>query len=182
MQITLQEFQQLFPAFCRDADCASFLVDILEPMQLRADEELITQGELSDTMYLVWSGRLIQSTESNQIKIDLGETLPGRWVGELGFIDPDDAAATVSAVEDSVVLALTQKALDTLLERSPNEVSIILRVLSLDLAERLRVTRKHVLSKIKEDEYALSEKPEKPDEGWFSRIGRRIVGHVGEGS
>lgn len=177
MQITAREFKQCFPKMGLDNSCIDSLLSAIKPRKLEKGEQLIAQNQFSDTVYLVMSGRLHLEMDSEDIKINLSDCKPGCWTGELGFIEPGVASANVTAAEETIVLPISQSDLTTLLETSPETISVLLHTFSLNLAERLRETRSHVVNKVSEDEYTLEEKPESPDKKWFNMLANKIMSH-----
>jgi len=174
--ITPETFKQRFPMIHLSEIGTAALLAALELRTQNAGELLIRQGQLSDTLYLLWSGRLQIIIGKNGTRLVLGELTPGCWVGEFGFIDPGPAAASVSVLEDATVLALTQHGMQQLHEASPNTASALLQTLSLDLAERLRNASTHTVEKNANDEYTLQRPPEEQESGWLNRIGRKLMG------
>ena len=179
MSITPEAFSQQFPALHLPPEGYDALLAVLKPVDLKAGARLVTQGERSDTLYFLLSGRLQITLESSDTKLVLGELTPGRWVAEFGFIDPGPAAAHVEATEDVTALALTQAGMDSLHETSPNTASALFQSLSLDLAERLRATSRHILEKNADNQYILRQPEDVQDESWLSRIGRMLMGTGG---
>ena len=176
MLITPEAFSQQFPALHLPPDGFPALLAVLKPVDLKADTRLVTQGERSDTLYFLLSGRLQIALISGNTSLVLGEVKPGRWVAEFGFIDPGPAAANVEATEDSTALALPQTGMHSLHQASPNTASALLQSLSLDLAERLRATSRHILEKNADNQYILRQPEDIQDVGWLSRIGRMLMG------
>ena len=146
-QITPEAFSQRFGALPLDAESTALLLSVLETKDLSAGGKLIAHGWFNDTLYLVWSGRLLMTISTDGTKLTLGEVQPGRWVGEFGFIEPGEAAADVTAAEDTTVLALSLESMNKLYEKNPNTASALLQAISLELARRLRATGVHNLEK-----------------------------------
>jgi CRP-like cAMP-binding protein len=179
MEITTKEFKNLFPRICSDDDCINALLSVVEPRKLNAGDQIITQNQRSDTVFLVCSGRLNQEMDTHDGMVNLGDCLPGCWAGELGFIEPDEAAANITAAEETVVLPVSQEELKTLVETSPGTVSALLHAFSMDIAERLRETRRQVLKQISEDEFTLEEKRDERDQSWMGKVARSLMGYYG---
>jgi SulP family sulfate permease len=176
LAITPEAFSRQFPAVHLPPEGFTALLAVLKPVVLKAGTRLVTQGERSDTLYFLLSGRLQITLNSDHTSLVLGELNPGRWVAEFGFIDPGPAAANVEATEDGTALALTQAGMNSLHEASPNTASALLQSLSLDLAERLRATSRHILEKNADNQYILRQPKDLQDVSWLSRIGRKLMG------
>jgi len=80
-------------------------------------EILVREGEPSDTLFLVVSGRFLV-TEAGQRR-PIAEVGAGKSIGEIGFFSGSARTATVTAARDSLVLRLSRKDFDALCEHSP---------------------------------------------------------------
>jgi hypothetical protein len=143
MQITADEFRRRYKAIAGLFGSAPQLEALLREMALTraaAGTELIQFHGPCSTLYLRWEGSLAVSIEGNGAAIRIGELGPGEWVGEVTLIEPGSASATVTAIKDSVLLALPHEAFGRLQARDPAAASALLHAISLNLAERLRVT------------------------------------------
>jgi CRP/FNR family transcriptional regulator, cyclic AMP receptor protein len=85
-------------------------------MELAAGTEIITEGTLGDTLYVVVAGR-VRVHRGNRTIAELG---PGSTVGELAVLVPEARAASVTAVQPTVVLELRKATLDALLADHPD--------------------------------------------------------------
>ena len=87
---------------------------------LAAGEVLFEQGDRSDAAYFVVAGRLRVSQRgadgSSQLLAELGR---GDVVGELGLLDHAPRSATVRAVRDSTLAALSADVFEGLIAKSP---------------------------------------------------------------
>ena len=177
--MTPEAFNQLFPMLHFPGNGIDALLTVLKPITLAANDPLVLQGNRSDTLYFICSGRLQVSFKADDIRLVLGELPPGRWVCEFGFIDPGPAAADVIAQQNCDVLALSQESMNDLYKASPNTASALLQVLSLDLAERLRATSRQTLEKNTTNQYTLRQPEHQIDDNWVNRIFRRLFGFTG---
>ena len=170
MQITPEAFRQRFSSLRFDAASTTLLLSVLKPIDLVAGDKLLSEGQFNDTLYLVWSGRLLMTVAFRDTKLTLGEVESGSWVGDFGFIDPGTAIEDVAAKESTTVLALSQNGLKELSEKSVDAASALLQALSLELARRLRTTRIHYIEKSGEHEYALRIPPVSENKGWIDML------------
>jgi signal transduction histidine kinase len=94
------------------------LMDMAEPVSLRAGESLIKQGELGDAAYVVIKGEFeIQKlTGQSLIKIDVRN--PGDVVGEMALLSQGPRNATVLAKTDCEALRIPKEAFEKLLASS----------------------------------------------------------------
>ncbi|MGD9804175.1 MAG: patatin-like phospholipase family protein [Hyphomicrobiaceae bacterium] len=113
-----------------DEERAAFEAE-LEPMSLQRGEVLVCQGEDTDALYIVVSGRFdVRVTGRNGSIAEIG---PGSPVGEIAFLAGGVRTATVTAVRDSLVLRLERGDFDRLCRRIPR----IWETLTTSLARRL---------------------------------------------
>jgi len=99
-------------------------VEQLSKLQARVDlvtvdggEILMREGEPSDTLFLVMSGRFLVTVAGQRRPI--AEIRTGKSIGEIGFFSGSTRTATVTAARDSLVLRLRRKDFDALCEHSP---------------------------------------------------------------
>ncbi len=157
MEITPGTFKQRFKSaaacFPGSQDLQAFLQD-MEVTHVPAGTSLIEQKGECSTLYLVWEGSLAVSIEdSDGQKILLGHIGPGEWVGEVTLIDPGPSTATVMTDSDCVLLSLPHEAFAQMRARHPGAAGALLRMISLNLAERLREHSGEVLQKISDTTY-----------------------------
>jgi NTE family protein len=103
----------------------------LDTLSLQRGEVLVRQGEMTDALYIVVTGRFAITLEGRRDM--LAEVGPGQPIGEIAFLAGGVRTATVTALRDSVVLRLGRSAFEALSEKSPR----IWRTLAVTLAGRL---------------------------------------------
>lgn len=75
--------------------------------QLSRGEVLIRQGDPSDEVYFVLSGRFVAQREgSGEPTAEIGQ---GQPIGEMGFFAGLRRTATITALRDSTVLAISRE-------------------------------------------------------------------------
>lgn len=94
-------------------------VPLLEWIELTGGETLIREGDASDGVYFVISGRLRAFVQKETGLIPIGEIARGETVGEMGALTGEARAATVIAVRDSVLAHASKAAFDELWHRHP---------------------------------------------------------------
>src|SRR5258707_11271686 len=94
------------------------LMDMAEPLSLRAGEILIKQGELGDSAYVVISGEFEIQKQSGQSLIKIDVRHPGDVVGEMALLSRTPRNATVISKTDSEALRIPQQAFEKLLSSS----------------------------------------------------------------
>ncbi len=99
---------------------------------------MVEEGKPIDTLYFVLEGLFHIRTRS--ISGPLAVLGHGEIVGEMSFIDPHEASASVVAAEDSRVLALPHSSLREFLDADPVAASNMYRSLAAIVSRRLRRT------------------------------------------
>ncbi len=103
------------------------LMDMAEPITLRAGEVLMKQGEPGDSAYVVIKGgfEIQKQTGQSLIKIDVRN--PGDVVGEMALLSHAPRSATVIAVADSETLRIPKEAFEKLLASSSSATMAVLQ-------------------------------------------------------
>lgn len=95
------------------------LVQRGELRRLRKGVQIITEGDLGDTLYVVLQGRLRAfSVGANAREITYGRYGPGDYLGELG-LDGGRRSANVETVEPSLCAVVTRATLEQHLQEDP---------------------------------------------------------------
>src|ERR1044071_8782182 len=102
------------------------LMDMAEPVNLRAGEILIKQGELGDSAYVVISGDFEVQKQSGQSLIRIDVRNPGDVVGEMALLSRGPRNATLIAKTDGEVLRIPQEAFEKLLSSSTTAAMAVL--------------------------------------------------------
>jgi CRP/FNR family cyclic AMP-dependent transcriptional regulator len=103
--------------------------------RLARGQVLFTQGEPSDYLFLVRSGRLrVFVASSHGEELVLSVSGPGSALGELSVLDREPRSATVEALEAAELIAVPGDDARTLLETSPKA----LRAVAIALAAGMR--------------------------------------------
>ena len=96
---------------------------------------ILTQGERSNSLYLIIEGRLkVYATDADGRQTLLAFLNAGDFFGELSLLDDEPRSASVMTVAKSHLLCLTQDAFKRFVEAYPEQLLPMLRV----LARRLR--------------------------------------------
>ena len=119
------------------ADAMTALQAQLTPVTLMSGEVLFKEGEPSDSLYIVISGRLrvvsrATDDQSERLVADLGH---GEIVGEMGLVCNEPRSATVVAIRDTNLAKLSESGLNQLAANCAQPIySAIIR----QLASRLK--------------------------------------------
>ena len=80
------------------------VASILEEMGVETGAEIIRQGDMGTTMYVIVEGRVRVHTDGHEVA-ELG---PREVFGELAALDPHPRAATVTALEPTELFAISR--------------------------------------------------------------------------
>jgi predicted acylesterase/phospholipase RssA/CRP-like cAMP-binding protein len=119
------------------AEAMTALEAQLTPVTLMGGEVLFKEGEPSDSLYIVISGRLRVASpavedQPERLVADLGH---GEIVGEMGLVCGEPRSATVVAIRDTNLAKLTEQGFNQL---APNCAQPIYSAIIRQLASRLR--------------------------------------------
>ena len=111
------------------------LDDLLEPVTLRAGQQLFREGQEADGLLLLHAGRLHFESERAG---DLGEAEPGTAVGAFSLVVVGRRETTAVASADAEVLRLSRTAFHRFAEDSPRGACRVLEAALRELAGALR--------------------------------------------
>ena len=103
-------------------ECQSLLT-LFEPVHLKEKDILFHQGDLSDSLYILISGRLCAILEAaNLANRVVGTIEPGETVGELGTLSNEPRTLTIQAEQDSILFKLSNQTFKDLCLKHPEIV------------------------------------------------------------
>lgn len=111
------------------------LYESMSTLHVKTGNVLIKQGEPSDCLYVLLSGRLITVTENGEKRGYVGR---GETVGEMGLISQTPRSATVSALRDSMLLKLDQSHFDRLWKKNPSVLFEVSKIITQRLQRVLK--------------------------------------------
>ncbi|MDQ2695663.1 MAG: patatin-like phospholipase domain-containing protein [Pseudomonadota bacterium] len=106
---------------------------------LHRGEALFHQGEPGDSFFIVISGRLQAVVEDRGRRV-VGEVAPGESVGEMAIFTGQARAAGIYAIRDSVLVKFSKAACDYIMERYPQTMLHITRVVIRRLSRTIRAS------------------------------------------
>lgn len=136
-QSNLQRLQEV-PIF-REIEQQKLLSQIaanLEEVELAAGHTIFKQGETGSLLYIVVSGTI-------QVHIgglQLAKLGPGDYFGEMSLFDPEPHSASVTTLEVSKCLVLTQQLIYQVIKSSPEMGLNVIRI----LCQRVRKLNLHI--------------------------------------
>ncbi len=183
MDMTPAAFKEQFPAIAKHCGPGGLdsLLKSLVAQDFHAGQSVTTDGEYSDSLFLVADGKLVSQITSDKETIRLGSIKKGDCFGEVNILDPGPSTSSVIATEDSSVLALSHDALRKLDIAHPEMTGNILRMLSTIMIDRCRVADNLLFSKFAPIEGIDNDKS-KQRPGmleWGRDILQKLHGHKG---
>jgi signal transduction histidine kinase len=129
-QTYTKEFLRPLPLFAsleeQDLDT---LTRLAEPRAIKTGDLLMEQGSPGDALYVVLDGQFEVTKRSGKHDVVLGLRGSGEMLGEMSLMEEAPRMASVRAIRDSRVLALSRSAFYQLLSSNPSAVRAILRTL-----------------------------------------------------
>ena len=110
-------------------DQCGLLADLMAVRELADGELLIKQGGSDKHLYAVVSGALAVARESDGEWVNLHVLIKGDLANELGFMDGRPHYAALRAAGPTKVLSLQRDKLESLLEREPRVVYLVMRAI-----------------------------------------------------
>jgi predicted acylesterase/phospholipase RssA/CRP-like cAMP-binding protein len=113
---------KVFSSLDPNGDVFQALVSQFHKVSLKAGQVLFYQGDPSDFLYLLASGRLtatLSTSDANKPRI-VGHLQPSDVVGELGVLSGDPRSLTLRATEDCLVLRLPSYTFQKLCRQYPS--------------------------------------------------------------
>lgn len=168
MAITGDQFKQRFPLLLERLNHqeAENLLRALTQIEVSSGEELHHWESHADTLYLIWEGSLALAMMVGGKEIPLGSLRSGQLIGSVAIIEPGPSPTTATAAEPSTLLCLNHSGLKVLRTNQPRLAGNLLRGLSLDLAERLRVYEENMVERTRSSN----------DTEEFTRLCRPLMG------
>ena len=108
-----------------------------DPVQLPAGATLFSQGEPSEALYLVQSGRLSAHVRAGEREVWVRSIHAGGAIGEMGLFRSSARSATVRADEASVVLQLRRERLEAMQREVPELAASLYRQFLNQMAARV---------------------------------------------
>ena len=97
---------------------------------LKKTEVLFREGDSSDAMYVIKSGKIVITKSKGSSEVVLAELGPGDMLGEMAFFDNRPRSAGAKASVDTVVIELPFKALNTQFKTFPEWLKAIVRTVN----------------------------------------------------
>lgn len=142
---TLKEMS-LFAEFT-DSELVAVL-DLVEPVFVKAGECIVKQDDKGDCMYVLTSGRAKVKHRREGKNFDLAELKPGDFFGEIALVDEGPRSADVVAIEDSELMRISHAMLRALAGVYPSAAFKILIGVGRVLVARMRAGNKKYIDSL----------------------------------
>ncbi|MFC1567871.1 Crp/Fnr family transcriptional regulator [Pseudomonadota bacterium] len=98
-----------------DADEQAVLAQSILISEFKKGDVLIAEGEHSDGLYLLYSGRAAVLRSSHGEKVRVSEVGEGAQLGDMAIFDDEPSSATITALGECVAYKLSRQALGQLM-------------------------------------------------------------------
>ncbi len=135
----------LFDALSPDA--FKKVLGIARRESVEAGSALLREGAQGETLYIILSGRVkVYKTGDDLDQKEIALLGSGSIFGEMSVFDGEPNSASIIAVEDSIVLAVTRQRLFEFLRAEPEIAITLLHSMVYILSSRLRKSNVHASS------------------------------------
>ena len=115
---------------------------------LKPGSRLATQGEPHGTLAVILEGHVAVTVHAHGDTVRLADLGAGATVGEMSLIDPQNASADVTVIEGPArVWMVDGGAFQDLVENDPSLGFAVLKVLAVELCQRLRAGSEKMLKR-----------------------------------
>ena len=139
--MTTQDLSAIMPAIKQGVGDIDFTIleHFLEHVPVSTGETVVQGGDVMDYAFVVTKGRFSTHLTSSEGTLDdLSVAGPGRWIGQMYFLEPGENPVTIVAQEDGSISRLTKDAFDKLSQSYPATADKLLHTLSIELSNRMR--------------------------------------------
>lgn len=120
-----------------------WLGKMAEPVQIKAGEYLMHEGEPGDALYLVMDGAFEVTKRSGNSEVVLAVRGAGEVFGEMALLEQRPRSASARAVKDSILVKVSHAVFNQLLQTSPAATLAILRTVITRLHETEAMLRQN---------------------------------------
>lgn len=108
----------------------------MRTIRVKKGDVIFSEGNVSDAFYIILDGRFeVTKLDENARKRLIGTLGPNQFFGEMGVLTGDSRTATVTALGPGELKVLNPKEFDSLLDKKPEFLRPILRVMAKRLSD-----------------------------------------------
>lgn len=130
------------------------LTDIIEAKEFAAGQTLFNEGDPGDAWYALYRGKVDVIKDVGDGQKEIYPLGTGACFGEIAILDGQPRSATIQAMEDCIVLRISRKDFQDLLDQEHIVAFKLLRNLAITLAQRARSTTERLSELVLEAEKA----------------------------
>ena len=120
-------------------------------VSFKKGQKIFDEGSACDAIYVIKSGSVVVKSKN----IVVAQLENGEPVGEMSFIDKGERSASVTAVEDTLLIRVSADSFHNLLEKEFEMAAKIYKVIAVTLCHRLRETGDFINLRLKLSEAEL---------------------------
>lgn len=113
-------------------------LELTDPISAKPGEVIVKQDDPGDCMYIMVKGRARVVHRKEGHTIELATLKPGDFFGEIALVDEGPRSADVQAIEDCVLLKITQAVISAVAGVYPTAAFKFLIAIGRIMVERLR--------------------------------------------
>ncbi len=133
----------IFQSFKHEREKLEALAARMTPRRVKAGKTLLKEGQNGDEMFILMRGRVEVSKrtiDGEQYTVASPRAEDSAFFGELALLDDDRRSATITAVEDCEVLALSRANFERFGDDHPEVALAIMRELARLVGRKMRNT------------------------------------------
>jgi CRP-like cAMP-binding protein len=167
-----------------DDDDVEWLLHNGVRQRVSAGGELIRERQTANALFLVLDGTLVATALGDT---ELGRLGRGTLAGEMSFVDELPPSATVSALDDALVLVIPRVVLSSRLRADPAFAARFHRAVARLLSERLRASNQQLAGRANPHLDETRQQPDELDVAGLDTVYlagqrfKRILHRIGEG-
>ena len=138
----------IFEPFKQEPEKLEALAGQMTPRHVKAGKTLVKEGQTGDEMFILMRGRVEiskRTIDGEQYTVALLRAEDSAFFGELALLDDDRRSATITALEDCEVLALSRVKFERFGDEHPEIALVIMRELARLVGRKMRNTNEDVV-------------------------------------
>ena len=145
-----EDIRQFLPTLTIFRGLADHEIDrvcsLINIREFAANEIIAHQGDLATTMFIIGIGRcqVTLTPENQDERIVLAELTAGDCIGEMALVDIQPRSASITAVESSTLLELSNMDFLTIYDWNVSTYALMLNNLCREISRRLRKANQRI--------------------------------------
>lgn len=123
---------------------ATFIIPHLKVENYPAGSAVFQENSDGDKFFIIFEGRVRISKDVNDKPKTLAILLAGDFFGEIALIDRGPRSASAAALEDTMLVSMTEDAFKTLVNQNGTSAAKFLQALLVVFCKRIRNTNEHL--------------------------------------